>query len=450
MKNKIRASLVSAALLPTLLLAKGDRPAEKPNFIFIVADDMGYGDIGCFGNKEIRTPNLDHMATDGMVLRNFHTNGAASTPTRVGFLTGRYQQRAGMEGVLLTWNEQHKISGMQPEEITFAEILKEHDYKTALYGKWHVGSADKYNPVNQGFDEFIGFKSGNVDYQNYRDTSGDEDWWDGLELKGDTGYATELINKYSVDYINKNKDNPFCLYVAHACPHFPYMGPNDEAYRVPNNLKQHQGSRKDRDVAYKEMIENMDEGIGHILEALKKNGIEQKTYVIFFSDNGPTGPGSSGPFRGKKGTLFEGGHRVPAIFYRPGTIAPGQECQQPVMAMDLFPTMMHWAGINYKPKDKKLDGMNVAGILQGKQLPERPLFWRNGIGKAVSDGGYKLVIEKQGKDGNINVNKYLFNIKDDPKEQINLYESTPKEVARLESLLLKWEKDVDSETKEQL
>ena len=214
MKNHSRhfvaATCALAAFSPVEMMAQ-----KQPNFVIIVADDMGYGDVGIYGNEYIKTPNIDQMAREGMMFTDFHSNGSVSSPTRCGLLTGRYQQRAGLEKVLLVpRDDKDKEVGLQSEEITFAKILGDNGYRTALIGKWHLGYLQKHHPMNFGFQKFVGFKSGNVDYQSHRNRYGDVDWWDGLEMKNMPGYTTTLLTTLSEDYIKENKDKPFCLYIA--------------------------------------------------------------------------------------------------------------------------------------------------------------------------------------------------------------------------------------------
>lgn len=417
------------------------KPA-KPNFIIIMADDMGYGDISCYGNPTIRTPNLDRMAQEGIRLTNFHTNGAASTPTRASLLTGRYQQRAGLQGVLLTWVAADLHRGLAQEEITFAEVLKNYGgYATALYGKWHLGTDNTYNPVHQGFDEFIGFKSGNVDYRNYYDTSGNADWWEGETLKASTtqGYLTELISAHSLDFVRRNKDRPFCLYVAHGCPHYPYQGPDDPGFRQPGVEQMHHAPREDRATAYKEMIEYMDRGIGQMLDLLAEEGLDRNTFVIFLSDNGPVEPGTTGGLRGEKGSFFEGGIRVPAILWMPGRVPANGTSDELVLSMDLFPTMLDMAGIDYRNADKPLDGTSFVPVIEGRSMPRRTIFWRQSNAKAVMQDGLKYIVttDKEHVDTH-----YLFDLKKDPQEQTNLVDDYPDVVGRLQGALKVWENDL--------
>lgn len=426
---------------------------KQPNFIVILADDMGYGDIGCYGNTDIKTPNLDRMAAQGLLLTDCHSNGALSTPTRAALLTGRYQQRAGLEGVILENIPEHRTAGLQPGEVTFAKVLKDNGYSTALIGKWHLGRMEKYNPLNFGFDRFFGFKTGNVDYQSHLDVNGDPDWWDGLECKGYPGYSTELITQQSIEFISDNRNKPFCLYVAHACPHDPIQGPTDPAYR---HLSVSPGqttpaNRPARD-AYRDMIENMDKGIGEILDTLESLSLDKKTFIVFMSDNGPNlRYGSAGQLRGEKSSMFEGGHRVCGIMYMPSVIKPGIVCHQPVMSMDMFPTMVKMAGIKYK-SGKPLDGIDLQPLFKGKKLKERTLFWALGPRKAVRDGNWKLVIIAKELPGKTElVNEYfLFDITKDVAEKNNIAPGNQAIISKLMNKLSKWETEVRSEVKEQL
>jgi len=420
--------------------ADSEKNDQKPNIIIILADDLGYGDLECYGNEAINTPNLNKIASEGITFTDFHSNGAACSPTRAAFLTGRYQQRAGIQGVFLTWIESHKEMGLQPEEVTFADVLKQNGYKTATFGKWHLGVATQYNPVNHGFDIYKGILTGNVDYQNHRDTSGDEDWWNGIDKNDEIGYATDLVTEYGIDFIENNKDSSFCLYLAHAAPHFPYQGPDDPEFRVPDNTEQHHSPRTDRDVAYKEMIESLDQNIGLILETLEKNNLAEKTFVFFFSDNGPTGPGSTGMLNGKKGNLLEGGHRIPAIAYWPGKIPAGEVRNEIAMGMDLFPTILEIAGIN-NCNQTDIDGTSILPLmLLNTPLPERSIFWRTNKSKAVRKGPWKLLITISDN----NEETFLFNLNDDIQERNNVSDKYPQIVLELKSELENWEEDVDN------
>ena len=420
-------------------------PRAKANIIMIMADDLGYGDIGCYGNTTIKTPNLDTLAAGGMKFTDFHSNGAVCSPTRAALLTGRYQQRCGIEGVIYAKGSTRE-TGIALRETTFAEILKSTGYKTAVFGKWHLGYNVKFNPTKQGFDEFRGYVSGNVDYHSHIDGAGIEDWWKNDEKVPEEGYCTDLITQHAVRFIEENRNRQFCLYVPHESPHYPYQGRQDKADRVVGNPQPMLGSRENRAKAYKEMIEAMDDGVGEIIRTVKRLGLERMTFIFFCSDNGATGPGSNAPLRGKKGTLWEGGHRVPAIAYYPGKIKPGTVTHETAMTMDIFPTMVAAAGTTI-PEGLKFDGVNLFPILfEGKPLPDRTLFWRRRGQKAVRKGPWKLVITKAKRKKKESAIE-LFNLKTDIGEQTNLKDIYPDKTRELTAELAKWEEEVTAGVK---
>jgi len=306
----------ACAIVHLAILLPISSSARQPNIVVILADDLGYGALGCYGNKEVKTPNIDSLAAGGIRCTDFHANGPMCTPTRAALLTGRYQQRCKWvpdEELSPVFRKQREKNlkqrwawGISLEELTIAELLKKGGYSTGLFGKWHLGYDVQFHPMNQGFDEFRGFIGGAVDYHSHVAEAGLEelDWWNGKELKDDNGYTTDLLTTYAVDFISRHKDQPFFMYVTHGAPHTPLQG------RDPN--------KKVSDIEiYKEMIEVLDESVGKIVEALEKHGLRDDTLIIFCSDNGPASPAGfqdASPFRGKKGSLLEGGHRVPAIF----------------------------------------------------------------------------------------------------------------------------------------
>ncbi len=416
------------------------KPAEKaaarrgPNIILIVADDLGYGDLSCYGNQEISTPNLDRMAADGVRFTDFHSSAPVCSPTRAGLLTGRYQQRCGITEVILAAGP--RTQGLAPEEITFSKELKRAGYRTALFGKWHLGYLPRFNPDKHGFEEFRGFVSGNVDYVTHIDQAGYADWWHNSELSPEEGYTTELITRHSVRFIEENKERPFFLYIAHAAPHSPYQAPGDPPRRLPGQpVKQRRATNVGP--TYRKMIEAMDEGIGRVLGALRAAGIERDTFVFFFSDNGATHVGSNGPFRGLKGSLWEGGHRVPAIAYWPGTVPGGRVSHETATCLDLFPTFLAVAGV---PLPKiKLDGVNLLPHLtQAVPLGRRRLFWAYNEQRAMREGRWKLVTQPGQK-------PFLSDLAADPGEQLNLADSHPARVIAMTEAIAAWEKEVRRE-----
>lgn len=432
---KCIAGGVLTTALPTgnCSMASPGGSLKKPNIILIMADDLGYGDIGCYGNKEISTPNIDALAKDGMKLTDYHSNGAVCSPTRAALLTGRYQQRAGIEGVIYAKGPTRQ-TGLALKEITFAEVLKTCGYVTGIFGKWHLGYNVEFNPVRQGFDEFRGYVSGNVDYHSHIDGAGFDDWWKNLEKVPEEGYCTDLITKHGIDFIERHKDEPFCLYLPHESVHSPYQGRNDAPQRLPGGKKGKVTKGTQIARAYKEMVEVVDDGIGKIVDTVKRLDLEHKTFIFFCSDNGATKNGSNGILAGFKGSLWEGGHRVPAIAYWSGRIKPGTVTNQTVLGMDVFPTMASIAGAKL-PSELNLDGVDLLGMLtKGRKLPDRTLFWRYRKQKAVRKGPWKLLV--QGKEAS------LYNLDDDLGEKKNLAGSKPEMVNMLQAELDAWEKEV--------
>jgi arylsulfatase A-like enzyme len=415
----------------------GSNQAYRPNIIVIMADDLGYGDIGCYGSETIKTPNIDALARGGMRFTDYHSNGAVCSPTRAALLTGRYQQRCGIEGVVTA--AKHRHTGMALKEVTFAEVLKDHGYVTGLFGKWHVGYSVEFNPVKQGFDEFIGYVSGNVDYHSHIDQVGIDDWWKDGKKVPEEGYSTDLITRHGIDFIERHKDEPFCLYLPHEAPHYPFQGRGDPPERLPGGKKGKKTKGQEIPRAYKDMVEIMDEGIGRIVETVKRLGLERRTFIFFCSDNGAAKNGSNGVLSGYKGSLWEGGHRVPAIAYWPKKIKPGTVTHRTVLGMDLFPTMLSVAGAKL-PVRLKLDGVNLLPMLMdNEKLPERTMFWRHGNQRAVRRGPWKLRIE--GK------NVELYDLDEDLGEKKNLADARPEMVKALGDELSVWERDVSAGVK---
>ncbi len=406
---------------------------SRPNIVLIMADDLGYGDIGCYGNETIRTPNIDALADAGMKLTDYHSNGAVCSPTRAALLTGRYQQRCGIDAVV-TANGPARETGMAPGEVTFAEVLKKAGYVTGIFGKWHVGYRVVFNPTNQGFDEFRGYVSGNVDYHSHIDQAGIDDWWKGGEKVSEDGYVTDLIGNHAVDFIKRHKDKPFCLYMPHEAPHYPYQGREYPPERLPEGKKGKKTQGNDIKRAYREMVEVMDQNIGRVLDTLRSLGLERKTFIFFCSDNGANKNGSNGVLNGFKGSLWEGGHRVPAIACWPGRIKPGTVNDQTVIGMDVFPTMVSLSGAE-SPSGLKFDGVDLLGILtRDAKLPNRTIFWAYKKSKAARKGSWKLLVHN----GKI----ALYNLDGDLGERTNLMQAEPEIARRLQAELAAWEKDV--------
>lgn len=436
------ASRCLLAILPLAIVnctmslhSEAKETQSKPNIILIMADDMGYGDIGCFGSKSIKTPVLDKMAANGIKFIDYHSNGAVCTPTRAALLTGNYQQRTGLEGVINAQIDK-RIYGIADSEVTMGEIFQKSGFQTGIFGKWHLGYQPEFNPTHHGFNEFYGYVSGNVDYISHLDGIGRYDWWHNTDTCFDKGYVTDLITNQALKFIESNKNNPFLLYLPHEAPHFPYQGRNDKADRLSGSKFEMLSSRSDKKQAYKEMIEIMDENIGRVLQKLKDLNLEQNTLVFFCSDNGATEMGSNGDLNGFKGSLWEGGHRVPAIAYYPGKISPGKISDSPILSMDILPTLLSMAGIS---NNIKFDGEDFSQLLfSEKERKKRPLFWRFQNQWAVRIGNWKYLKIKE--------KEYLFDLNKDLGETTNLKDENPAKLKEFKTLLKDWEKEMENYT----
>lgn len=420
-------------LLFPVVFSCADQSSKSPNIILIMADDLGYGDISCYGSETIETPVLDKMASEGLKFTDYHSNGAVCTPTRAALMTGNYQQRAGLEGVIYARLD-GRIYGISPDEKTIAEYFKDAGYTTGAFGKWHLGYKPEYNPVHHGFDQFYGYVSGNVDYISHRDGIGLYDWWLNADTSYEKGYVTDLITNHALEFIENNKNNPFFLYLPHEAPHYPYQGRNDKADRLPGAEFQAHGSRPDKKQAYKEMVEIMDENIGRVFQKMNELNLQNNTLVFFCSDNGATNMGSNGDLRGFKTSLWEGGHRVPAIAWYPQKIDAGLTTDATILSMDILPTFLSFIGFE---ADTDFDGIDFSDLLFNNQKPgERAVFWRYRNQWAARKGDWKYL--------KINEDEYLFNLKDDLDEQNNLIHSNPEKVTELKTLLQEWETKMDT------
>ncbi len=449
-------SLIALFLaLPMLLSA-----ADRPNFIVIMADDMGYAGLSCFGNPYFETPELDRLAAEGMRLTDFHSSGTVCSPTRAGLLTGRYQQRAGIEAVIhpVTDHPEHR-KGLQLVETTFAETLKADGYATGLIGKWHQGypqNSDDFHPQNHGFDEFVGYHSGNIDFVSHVGDHNLHDWWHGREETPEEGYSTHLINRYALDFVKRHGagEAPFCLYVAHEAIHNPVQVPGDPVRRTVDGWdrwKWQDVSEEEQIAKYRGMTLPMDEGVGQLREALVELGIAENTFILFFSDNGAAGdfPSGSPNLRGSKGSVYEGGHKVPAIAWWPGTIPPGSVSDEPLISIDVMPTLLAFAEAE---QPRPLDGIDISPVLlKNAKLPPRPLFWaslsnRGGRSEAMRDGPWKLVVQHpKAQPGTFeNPVVELYRLDRDPGETENLATKESDVAETMRQQLLDWYAELQS------
>lgn len=438
-----------------MLCHAGFSQQQPPNIILILADDMGYGDLGCYGS-DIPTPNIDRLAKEGVRFTSFYSNGAECTPTRAALLTGRYQQRVGglecaigLNGVgrypdAARLNNTHDL-GLPANLNAIPATLKKAGYNTALIGKWHLGDEPEFRPPTHGFDFSLGPLGGGVDYFQHslpvgmflgNMLHGKHDFYmNGQEVLMDKGYyLTHLITDQAVNWINnQKKETPFFLYVPYTAPHRPYQGPDDYLPR-PLTVEEENALNKKAFIA---MVEELDKGVGKIMAKVEEEGIADNTLIIFTSDNGPAA-GSAGIFRDDKGTLFEGGIRVPCIISWPGHIEPGIESEQAAITMDLTASISRIARTPAPPKP--FDGVDIIkDIEKGSAQYPRTLYWRKQRGervvKAVRDGDMKYIHLKKGDD----ITEFVFNLKLDAEEQNNLINKYPDEEKRLKKLLQEWE-----------
>lgn len=452
---------MSPAFQPSEVAAAPDPSTSRPNIVIIMVDDMGYGDAGCYGGTAFPTPNIDRLAKEGMRFTDFHSNGCVCSPTRAALMTGRYQQRSGVDGVIYAAFNRNRHHGLQLKEVTLAELLRDAGYSTGAFGKWHLGYQTQYNPIHQGFDRFVGYVSGNVDFHAHIDGAGQFDWWHQDQQNREPGYTTHLITRHACEFIRSavSVGDPFCVYIAHEAPHDPYQGPHDEPVRREGSSKLLYNHRESEHAAraYAEMMREMDLGVGEVLATLKKADVDNNTFVMFFSDNGATGPGSCGSLYGMKGTLWEGGHRVPGIARWPGKIARGSQTSQLATTMDVLPTVLDIAGLT-PPHDLSLDGQSLSDVLRGVETSmPRKLFWQYRDAVSMRDGDWKLIRNggkplRQKNVPNIDWNRAddgrekvaLFNLRDDPGEFHNLAGTEVARVRRMSMAMEQWQMEIRS------
>jgi arylsulfatase A-like enzyme len=442
-------------LIPVLFIAftleqKINAQSSQPNIVFIMVDDLGYGDVGCYGSEYNLTPYIDSLATGGLRLTDYHSNGATCSPTRVALLTGQYQYRYGKRfEIPLNASNKDPDNGLSPEAYTIAEALRDNGYATGMYGKWHLGYKFPFLPSEQGFGDFVGLRSGDGDHFTHINRWGVKDWWHNDTLKMEKGYSVDLITDHSIDFIKKNKENPFFLYVSHLAIHFPWQAPNDPAQRIEgtdytNDKWGFIPDRKNVRPHVKGMIEAVDASVGKIIKTLKELNLEKNTLVILTSDNGGyieyesggfENISSNGPLRGQKGNVYEGGHRVPFIAYWPGKIKGGEVSNETVMTMDMYPSFLKLAKIN-SVDSKALDGKNVLPILlENKEMPQRTVYWKTTNNRAIRHGNWKLVMPAQQE-------VELYNLSNDIGEREDVSSKNLSIVKKMKRLYSKWEKDV--------
>lgn len=430
---------------------------QKPNFIIIFADDLGYGDLGCFGHPTIRTPNLDRMAAEGQKWTNFYVAASVCTPSRAGLLTGRLPVRSGMASNVARVLFTNSINGLPHSEITLPEQLKKAGYATGMVGKWHLGHRDAYLPTWHGFDDYFGIPYSN-DMDLVRPLTGPNGHWDlwtteyeslspedfnvplirGTEVVERPTNQNTLTQRYTneaISWIRKHKEEPFFMYLAHNLPHVPLF--SSDAFK---------GTSK-RGI-YGDVVEEIDHGVGQLLQMLKEEGLAENTIVVFTSDNGPWLPteisgGSAGMLRDGKGSTWEGGMRVPTIFWSPGKVVP-KVVMEMGSTLDLLPTFSALAGVPM-PEDRVLDGVDLTPVLFGVDTSPRNemFFYRGSDLYAVRVGPFKAhLITEAAYEANtrqVHHPPLLFNVEQDPAERFNISKQHPEILENIQKVIEKHE-----------
>ena len=425
------------------LRAQPIRPSAdgKPNVVLILMDDLGYGDLGSYGAPDARTPNIDRLSREGVRLTDAYANGAVCTPTRAALITGRYQQRVGLERVLTAAPNDHEL-GLAATGTSLPALLKSNGYATALVGKWHLGWKTEFGPNAHGFDEFYGFLSGAHDYYGANSAGGGEsDLYENTTPVAPNGYLTDELTRRAVNFITRHGADPFFLEVAYNAAHWPFEPPdrpprNGEAPRQLNQSPDDSVPATRQD--YVRMLERADEGVGQILRVLERRGIARNTLVIFTNDNGGEWLSRGAPLFHRKGTLWEGGIRVPLIMRWIGHLPAGRTSGQVAITMDLTATILAATGTT-APESYHPDGMNLLPMLRGDApVRERQLFWRvsnaNRQQRAVRSGRWKLLVDG----GQL----LLFDLRRDLGERHDLAAQQPGRVRELNRMLSEWTRDV--------
>ena len=428
-----------AFLLLTWNLTWGHLQAQNsnPNLILIMADDLGYQDLSCYGSTKHKTPVLDKLAKEGIRLTSFYAGATVCTPSRMALLTGAYPPRSGWRGGVVGYGIK-PLNGLAPEALTMGEVFKGAGYETALIGKWHLGDSPQLQPMNQGFDTTYYIKKSNNQTKKL---------WRGDKLEADpfnNSQLTEQFTHEAISFIKANREKPFFLYLPFTAPHFPAQAHPDWKGKSANG-------------AYGDVVEELDARIGEILLTLKNTRLEKKTIVVFISDNGPE-PGQkkwaqAGPYRGLKWSSLEGGTRVPCIVRWPGMIPAGRESDKLTTAIDLLPTLSHACGIELKKISEcfaKLDGLNVWGTLSGKstQHPRtNMLYWQGwAVPQAIRVGDWKLYFDQVKEIQDSNKGPILIDLSKDPAEQENLSARYPDKVKEMKTLAGNLLKEIEENT----
>ncbi|MBQ0919590.1 sulfatase-like hydrolase/transferase [Hydrogenophaga aromaticivorans] len=416
---------------------------SRPNIIYIVSDDLGYADLGCYGGREGPdgpvSPNIDVLAAGGLKLTEGYANSPVCSPTRFAMITMRYQYRlrGALEEPINSRSKGSATLGLPPEMPTLPSLLKDAGYRTALIGKWHLGYPPHFGPLRSGYEEFFGIMAGGVDYFTHCSSSGDHDLYIGEDTHKEVGYLTDVFSNKAVEHVKARaaearSGKPFFLSLHYTAPHWPWETRDDAhvAPKVAKNLFHLDGGNVN---AYRRMIHHMDEGIGWITAALREEGLLENTLIVFTSDNGGERFSDNWPLVGGKMDLTEGGIRVPWVAHWPATIPAGSVSEQHAMTMDWSATLLALGGGQPHP-DYPLDGVSLEALLRDPaQRFERPMHWRmNHRGqRALREGDWKYLM--------VDGHEYLFNLPADARERANLAKREPGRLARLREQWLAWD-----------
>ncbi len=405
----------------------------RPNFVFILADDLGYADLGCYGGRSGCSPVLDRVAREGLRFTDGYANSSVCSPTRFALMTGRWQHRlrGGADEPISSRSRGSATLGLPPPHPTLPSLLRDAGYATALVGKWHLGYPPHFHPLKSGYQEFFGALSGGMDYFTHRDTAGVHDLWDGETEVQKPGYLTDLISERAVQYVARKRKEPFLLSLHYNAPHWPWETRADaaEAQRIEQLWHTDGGSVR----TYQTMIHHMDEGIGKVLAALPD---PDNTLVVFTSDNGGERFSDTWPLVGKKMDLLEGGIRVPYLVRWPARVKAGGVTAQLAITMDWVATMLEAAGAKAHPV-YPLDGMSLLKVLENPSATfARDLFWRMKYRaqRAVRSGDWKYFASEEGE--------FLFNLAADARERANHALREPARFAALRANYETWEKSM--------
>ena len=411
------------------------QPLQRPNLIFIVADDLGYADLGCYGGRAPVSPVLDGLAANGVRFTQGYANSPVCSPTRFALMTARYQYRlrgAAEEPISIRTRGSTTL-GLPPEHPTLPSLLRAGGYRTALVGKWHLGYPPAFGPLRSGYDEFYGPMSGGVDYFNHCGSNGEHDFWEGEQERFEPGYLTDLISRRAVEFIQRQADGaaPFLLSLHYTAPHWPWETRDDAvlAETLKGRLFHLQGGNIH---SYRRMIQHMDEGIGWVMQALRERGLAENTLVVFTSDNGGERFSDNWPLVGGKMDLTEGGIRVPWIAHWPAQIAPAAVSEQHCLTMDWSATLLAAAGVAADPA-YPLDGVSLLPVLRDPARSfARPMHWRmkHREQRAFRDGDWKYL--------KVDEHEYLFNIPADERERANRAPGEPERLAAMREQWLAW------------